>query len=108
MRYGAVWYSFSSKNIVNYDGAPGGTSPVNGQLATAVQASGFSVTSSYPENCFVPTISALDVKAPSPYIPVPAQGAPSPFDAYCVSSKNNEHILITPQIVTFLLAQLAM
>lgn len=100
-------FSHSVQNCVNYDGAPGGTSPANGQLAQQLINSDYgSVDHNYDINCFIPTVSALDIKGATAYTPVPAQGAASAFDAYFVSATNNAHVLITPQILTFLLSQL--
>ena len=100
-------FSMSISNCINYDGAPGGTSPANGQLAEQLVNSDYGwVTHNYDINCFIPTISALDISASSLYVPVPQQGAPSVFGSYFVSTGNNAHVLITPQILTFLLAQL--
>jgi hypothetical protein len=102
-------YSFSVTNVVNYDGAPGGLTNANGTLADAIIASGYgSVTHAYDLNCFIPTVSSLDLVNPggNPYVPVPVQGASTAFDAYFVSSANQGHVALTGEIAGFLLTEL--
>ncbi len=101
-------FSFSVTNCINYDGAPGGTGPANGELAQKLIDSDYGwVDHHYDINCFIPSVSALDVRgAASPYTPIPSQGAPSEFGAYFVSASNNQHVAITHDIFTFLLSKL--
>ena len=100
-------FTYSVNGVVNYDGAPGGLLDANGQLAAAIQASKTgSVDHWYDNNCFVPTVSALDIRASNVYEVVPPQGAPTRFNTYFVSRENNEHVDITLPIKAYLLKEI--
>jgi hypothetical protein len=105
-------YPFATKleskieGAVNFDGAPGGQSDYNGQIAQALidQGGGIYVKHDYDNPCFVPTVSAIDMPNSSPYTPVPANGASTPFNDYFVSTKNRPHVEISTEMCTFLYA----
>jgi hypothetical protein len=107
----STWSSFTFNvwNVTNLDGAPGGLTNANGSLADSIIDSDYGwVSHWYDTNCFIPTISSLDITNANgnPYITIPSEGAATAFDVYLVSAANNPHVAITPEIATFLLAQL--
>ncbi|TJZ96025.1 lipase family protein [Actinacidiphila oryziradicis] len=97
-----LWCKISG--AVNYDGAPGGTSDYNGQIAKALLDSGANVEHYYDNPCFVPTVSAIDLANSGPYTPVPAEGADTPFTDYFVSSRNRPHVEMSTEMCRYLYA----
>src|SRR5262249_38099970 len=98
---------FRVSDTVNYDGAPGGMTDVNGQLAEAMHDKGYGPALYYEYSCFIPTISALDLPAgTSLFQPIPPIGAPSAFDVYFVSAANHKHVEVPPKIKAFLKKEL--
>lgn len=89
-------YYCESKYTYNYDGAPGGTADTWKALASALKSSGYGhVDNPYPDNCFIPSVSSLDVQnASDPCTTVPPQGADTPFDGYYIGSRNLDHVQI--------------
>ena len=102
-------YRGRAAGTIAYDGAPGGLSEHNGQVAKAAASTGYGwVDHWYDDNCFVPTVSALDiVTGTDPYQPIPPPWAgASNFTDYIYCSENLEHVTVTPAIATWLLDRL--
>ena len=87
------------------DGAPGGTLDSFALAAGALQANGFSATVVYPDVCFVPVASAVDLAEPSdPFAPIDPEGAGG-LHAFKVASQNEGHTLLTQELCDWLTAQ---
>jgi hypothetical protein len=87
------------------DGAPGGTLDSFKLAADALQASGFSATVLYPDVCFVPVASAVDLAEPSdPFAPIDPEAAGG-LHAFKVASQNEGHTLLTAELCDWLTAQ---
>ncbi|MFN0149966.1 MAG: hypothetical protein ACKVU1_04530 [bacterium] len=91
-----------------YDGAPGGSRASMAEM-DAVSAPFGDIIALHPSHCFIPTVSALALAAPDLFYDVandPQILQQTPFDAVYFPLANEEHVLITPQNVAWLLAEL--
>jgi len=94
----------STTGIPALDGAPGGTLDSFGIAAHALQAAGFDATAAFPDVCFVPVASAVDLGDPSdPFASVNGMNPDdSGLDEYKVASQNEAHTLLTKELCTWL------
>ncbi|MDX6707452.1 MAG: hypothetical protein QOI48_3298 [Solirubrobacteraceae bacterium] len=91
-----------TSGIPALDGAPGGTLDSFKLAADALQANGFDATVLYPDVCFVPVASAVDLADPSdPFAPIGPDGA-SGLHAFKVASQNEGHTLLTQELCDWL------
>lgn len=82
-----------------YDGAPGGWRNTMAEL-DSVQAPFGDIVALYPNHCFVPTISALDLSTGDLFhncLADPNLLAESPFDTLYVPQTNEEHTSVTAE-----------
>jgi hypothetical protein len=94
-----------TSGIPALDGAPGGTLDSFKLAADALQANGFSATVIYPDVCFVPVASAVDLAEPSdPFAPIDPDGARG-LHAFKVASQNEGHTLLTQELCDWLTNQ---
>jgi hypothetical protein len=94
-----------TSGIPALDGAPGGTLDSFKLAADALQANGFSATVVYPDVCFVPVASAVDLAEPSdPFAPIDPDGAGG-LHAFKVASQNEGHTLLTQELCDWLTGQ---
>ncbi len=89
------------------DGAPGGTLDSFGIAAEALNDAGYEATVAFPDVCFVPVASAVDLADPSdPYAPVNDMSPEnSGLDEYEGASHNEGHTLLTSELCTWLTEQ---
>ncbi|MDO9067024.1 MAG: hypothetical protein Q7W05_01035, partial [Deltaproteobacteria bacterium] len=100
-------------NLKCYDGAPGGWRNTTQLMAGNTGQAG-EITTQFPHQSFIPTISALDLrdlndKPLDLYTNVAMLTSGSyktPFDAFYADLENNDHITVTPGIADFLIKQL--
>jgi hypothetical protein len=91
-----------------WDSAPGGTRDSMAQM-DAVSPPVGDIVALYPNHCFIPTISALDINTNDPFYNVggdPNLLAHTPFDALYVPATNEPHVTITPDNAPWLLNEL--
>ena len=104
------------KGTCPYDNAPGGYRNTTGYIMTGDYQKG-SWGTDFPNHCFVPTISALDLRSSDPSTPlslfhdvknsVIRPGIDTPFDSWCYETgENTEHVTITPTNVAYFIDQL--
>ena len=90
------------------DGAAGGTLDSFGIAQHQLEEAGYEATVAYPDVCFVPTASAVDLADPSnPFAPVDdMDSASSGLDAYMVATDTNpaqwRHTLFTKELCDWL------
>jgi hypothetical protein len=104
---GSHTYRFIVSGTRPYDGVEGGQTDTNEVLAKAINAAGYETKYWYPRTCFIPTISALDVRDVDINAPVPPHGAPSNFHSYFVSTCNHPHVEVSLEIKAFVLREVA-
>jgi hypothetical protein len=94
-----------------FDSAPGGTSTFFEQIATGLQAAGYTVTANASVGTFIPAISSQAMESLSPYnqsdLYAKLATTSSSLDAHLADTTNDPHVTVTPAIATFLLQQLA-
>ncbi|HEU4408587.1 MAG TPA: hypothetical protein VFS43_25220 [Polyangiaceae bacterium] len=94
---------------VNYDGSPGGLSVGNGDVAASLKKASKGYDSKtkcyYPRTCFIPSVSATAVGG-SPFQAVPATPTSESALDYCLADRNYEHIVLTPDMKSFMLQAL--
>jgi hypothetical protein len=90
--------------ILALDGAPGGTLNSFGIAEHALNEQGFNATVAFPDVCFVPVASAVDLADPSdPFAPVDNMNPDaSGLDDFKVASQNEGHTLITKELCDWL------
>jgi len=94
-----------TSGIPALDGAPGGTLDSFKIAAHALQANGFNATVVYPDVCFVPVASAVDLAEPSdPFAPIDPDAAGG-LHAFKVASQNEGHTLLTEELCGWLTQQ---
>jgi hypothetical protein len=103
--YGPI--EVKTSGIPALDGAPGGTLDSFAIAAAALQKAGFAATVTYPDVCFVPVASAVDLADPSaPYEPVNGMDkGDSGLNDFKVASNNEAHTLLTEELCDWLSAQ---
>ena len=82
-----------------WDGAPGGRRNSLQQMYEVVAPYG-DIIANYPNHCFIPTISALDIATGDPFYDVAGDVdllAHVPFDAVYFPSENQDHVAVTPE-----------
>jgi hypothetical protein len=85
------------------DGAPGGTSDTWGQIYVGVSEA----TCDFLYHCFIPTTSACAINSNNLYININTMQYRSDLHAFKVSStKNLEHVVLTPELKTFLVEKI--
>lgn len=82
-----------------WDNAPGGKTATMEELA-AVPAPYGDIVALYPDHCFIPSVSALDLNTNDPFFNI--TGATNlydltPFDSVYFPVANQEHVQITPE-----------
>ncbi|QUX31208.1 hypothetical protein KGD83_12365 [Nocardiopsis akebiae] len=104
-----------TSELPDMDGAPGGTLPGFGILATALNALptwlGFKVDNPVREHCFVPAGSAVSLREPATredlYTPISDEELEeTPFHAVKFASQSEMHTLVTEELSTWFLDQL--
>lgn len=81
------------------DGAPGGWRSSMYQMDTT-QAPYGDIVALYPNHCFIPTISALDIDTEDPWYDIDGDGdimSRTPFDTIYYPAANEEHVTITAE-----------
>jgi hypothetical protein len=93
-----------TSGIPALDGAPGGTLDSFGLAVHALKESGYDATAAFPDVCFVPVASAVDVADPSaPYDAVNEMNPDfSGLNEYKVASQNEGHTLLTSELCSWL------
>lgn len=104
-----------TSELPDIDGAPGGTLPGFGILATALNALpawlGFKVDNPVREHCFVPAVSAVSLREPTTredlYTPISDEELEeTPFHAVRFASQSEMHTLVTEELAMWFLDQL--
>ena len=104
------------KGTREYDNAPGGYAGTVGALMSANYKKG-TWSTNYPNHCFVPTVSAMDLRIPTTNEPANLfsnansslirPGIDTPFESwYTESGENIEHVTITSLNADFFIEQL--
>lgn len=91
-----------------WDNAPGGTRNSMAQM-DAVSPPVGDIVALYPNHCFIPTVSALDINTNDPFYNVagdPDLVAHTPFDALYVPPTNEAHVTVTVDNAPWLLNEL--
>ena len=93
-----------TSGIPALDGAPGGTLDSFGIAAKALDEAGYTATVAFPDVCFVPVASAVDLADPSdPFAPVNEMGKDeSGLHEFKVASQNEGHTLLTRELCDWL------
>ena len=93
-----------TSGIPALDGAPGGTLDSFGIAAAALGEAGYEATAAFPDVCFVPVASAVDLADPGdPYAPVDGlDPETSGLSEFRVASRNERHTLLTDELCTWL------
>jgi len=89
------------------DGAPGGMLDSFGIAAKALEEAGYTATVAFPDVCFVPVASAVDLADPSdPFAPVNEMNKDeSGLHEFKVASQNEGHTLLTKELCDWLTEQ---
>lgn len=97
-------FRVKTSGIPALDGAPGGTLDSFAIAAHSLAAAGFGAEAAFPDVCFVPVASAVDLADPSdPFVPVNDMDAnDSALTDYKVASQNEGHTLLTAELCTWL------
>ena len=93
-----------TSDIPALDGAPGGTLDSFGIAQKQLEEAGYDATVAFPDVCFVPTASAVDLADPSdPFAPVNDKdpGA-SGLDEFRVAEENGPHTRFTAELCDWL------
>jgi hypothetical protein len=91
-----------TSEIPALDGAPGGTLDSFRIAAAALKEAGYTATVAFPDVCFVPVASAVDLAEPTdPFAPIDADGA-SGLHEFKVASQNEGHTLLTQELCDWL------
>lgn len=102
-------YDRYTADLPPFDGAPGSTLDSFGMMSMALSPYG-EVQETLPPTCFVPTASAVSIRdADDPgslFDPIP-QDEKGDLDAFKCASDNQMHCLITDELCTWILDQLA-
>ena len=91
-----------------WDSAPGGTRSSMAQM-DAVSPPVGDIVALYPNHCFIPTVSALDINTNDPFYNVggdPDLVAHTPYDALYVPATNEGHVTVTADNAPWLLNEL--
>ncbi|MEW6686797.1 MAG: hypothetical protein AB1393_11425, partial [Candidatus Edwardsbacteria bacterium] len=96
-----------------YDNAPGGWRNSQEVIASGSTDGHGDITTNFPNHCFIPTVSALDLRDANGnplnlFTYLPTATYTTPFDAiyYDINHENEGHIEITPGIANFVIGQL--
>jgi hypothetical protein len=98
----------SATGTLPYDSAPGGYRGTMAQMDTTETGYG-DIVALHDNHCFIPTVSALDLDVADLFHDIagdPDLPSRTPFDAVYAPAENQEHVSITPQSVTWLLAEI--
>jgi hypothetical protein len=88
------------------DGAPGGMLDSFGLAGQALKDAGYQATVAFPDVCFVPVASAVDLAEPSdPFKPIDEIVGESFLHEYKVASQNERHTLLTQELCDWLTEQ---
>ena len=101
-----VWISVAGTRP--YDNAPGGWRDTMAQLAASDPGYG-DITTSYPNHCFIPTVSALALDTTDLFYDIagdPDLLAHTPFDAVYYPALNQEHVDVTAENAAWFLAEI--
>ncbi len=101
--------TISVSGTLPYDNAPGGKLDVNKQIADGDTDYG-DITTNYPNHCFIPTISSLDIQTTDlfynvsaiPNYPYPNNISITPFDAIYAPISNQDHVTVTTENIVWL------
>ncbi len=91
-----------------YDSAPGGMRDSNKQIADSSAPYG-DITTSHPNHCFIPTISALDINTIDLFRNIaydPTIMDRTPFDAIYYPAENEPHVAITPENANWVMKEI--
>lgn len=100
LRAGLDALRVNTSNVNRHDSAPGGTNPIFGTIARALN-----ITANYADTCFVPTISALSFGPLDLYQDLRGRTGSS-FDEYKFSSDNTVHVEITEELAAWVVGKL--
>lgn len=98
----------SVSGTLPWDNAPGGSRNSMAQM-DAVAAPYGDIIALYPNHCFIPTVSALDIATTDPFYDVagdPDLLAHTPFANVYVPDGNEPHITVTPENAVWLLDEI--
>ncbi len=87
----------SVSGTLPYDNAPGGTRDTSQQLADVDPGYG-DIVALYPDHCFVPTVSALDIDTTDLFYNIAGDDAildKTPFDTIYFATGNESHMSVT-------------
>lgn len=101
----------TTSGLTELDSAPGGTLNTFQIIQQAIGAGGSPSTAHFPEVCFVPTVSALDLRDPDSrenlYTPAQAMDpADSALDEFAYADTTTPHTSIVPDLCAWLLERL--
>jgi hypothetical protein len=91
-----------------WDNAPGGTRDSMAQMDAVVPPVG-DIIALYPNHCFIPSVSALDINTTNPFYNIagdPNLLANTPFDNLYVPATNEPHVTVTPGNAPWLLNEI--
>jgi FlgD Ig-like domain/Palmitoyl protein thioesterase len=91
-----------------WDGAPGGSRNSMAQMDAVVAPYG-DIIALYPNHCFIPSVSALDIATADPFYDIagdPDLLAHTPFDDVYVPAGNEPHVTVTPENAVWLLDEI--
>ena len=91
-----------------YDNAPGGWRSSMADMDATAAPFG-DIIALYPNHCFIPTISALDVNTTNLFEPIlgaPGLLARTPFDAVYAPAANQQHVSLTAENTAWFLAEI--
>lgn len=93
-----------TSGLPKLDGAPGGTLDSFGIAGEALEDAGYTATVAFPDVCFVPVASAVDLADPSdPFAPVnEMDNNASGLHEFKVASQNEGHTLLTQELCDWL------
>jgi Putative serine esterase (DUF676) len=102
-----------ANNTLPYDGAAGGAGNVLQTIANGNPPIG-DIKTNHNNHCFIPTVSALALNAPInnfnvstlPNYPYINNKSITPFDAIYAPSSNEQHVLVTPTNIEWLMNEI--
>jgi pimeloyl-ACP methyl ester carboxylesterase len=91
-----------------WDNAPGGWRDSMAQM-DAVAAPAGDIVALFPNHCFIPAVSALDIATTDPFYDIagdPNLLSNTPFDNLYVGATNDAHVTVTPENAVWLLDEI--
>ncbi|WP_225840122.1 triacylglycerol lipase [Streptomyces sp. NK08204] len=107
---GVLEKTVTTSGLPELDGAPGGTLASYGLVAKKIVEAGGEVELHYPAVCFVPSVSAVDVREVTNqedlYTPADSLAGESQLHEFRCASTNTLHTSIVPELCEWLLERL--